>query len=115
MGASWWGVDYPTPSSAWAPLLSCSTAASANAAATLNHGAFCDHRVEELARRASDLQATDPARARRLWTRVDRRLTDDAPWVAGPATRFVSLVSPRIGNYQTNPVLGPLIDQMWVR
>jgi YVTN family beta-propeller protein len=115
MGASWWGVDYPTPTSAWAPLLSCRSAGRADAAATLNHGGFCDPYVEELARRADDPQSTDPARARRLWTQVDRRLTDDAPWVAGPATRFVCLVSPRIGNYQTNPVLGPLIDQMWVR
>jgi len=114
MGEAWWGVDFPSASNVWGSVLSCDSVGPTPAAG-LNRGGFCDHRIDRLAHRALDAQLTDPARARDMWALVDRRLTDAAPWVAGPVTRFAVVVSRRIGNYQSHPVLGPLIDQMWVR
>jgi hypothetical protein len=45
---------------------------------------------------------------------VDHIITDQAPWV--PITSFVpaEFVSARIGNYQQS-IMGPLLDEMWVR
>ena len=114
LGRAWWGVDYVTPSNFVTPVLSCGSA-SGTPSSTLNRGGFCDARADDLAKRAQSLQSTDPGASRQLWARVDRMLTNDAPWVPGPATRFVTLVSSRVGNYQSHPVFGPLIDQLWVR
>src|SRR3954454_10167945 len=114
MAEGWWGVDYPTSSSAWSPVLSCA-ALHPDPAESLNQGGFCDRRVESLARRAGEAQAVDPATARRLWGQVDRSTTEAAPWVAMGTTRFATLVSGRVGNYTSHPVLGPLLDLMWVR
>jgi len=114
MGSGWWGVDFPSPSGYWFPVLSCRTAA-ASITATLNVSGFCDPRLDRLARRATITQASDPARARRMWSRVDHRLTDEAPWVAGATTRFAAVISERVGGYESHPVLGPLLDRLWVR
>ena len=114
LGNNWWGVDFASPANLWSPVLSCSAGPPRTGDSVSVEG-FCDPGVDRLARRALAAQVTDPSLATDLWTRVDRRLTDAAPWVAGPVTRFTTVVSSRVGNYQSNPVLGPLLDQMWVR
>jgi hypothetical protein len=53
--------------------------------------------------------------ARALWQRVDRELTDAAPWVPLMVTKDVNFLSKRVGNYQDSPQMGMLIDQLWVR
>jgi hypothetical protein len=40
-------------------------------------------------------------------------VTDDSVWVAAVNPKRAALVSTRVGNYQSNPQLGPLLDQMW--
>jgi len=70
-----------------------------------------------MAAEAHAAELSDPGRAARLWTAVDRLITDDAPVVAlGNPTQSL-LVSPRAGagNYQSNPDVGPLLSQIWVR
>lgn len=110
---AFWAVDFPSLSNFWEPLLSC--ASSRIGVQGQNRGGYCDRSIDALAREAFAAQGTDPSRARRLWAQVDRALTLGAPWVPGPAVRSYALTSRRVGNYQVNPVLGPLIDQMWVR
>jgi len=114
LGVGYWGVDFPAPSNFWAPLLSCSSVRP-RGALTLNFGGYCNPVIDRLAKRALTLEVTDPTTARQLWTQVDHQLTDDAALAFGVATRQAALVSADVGNYQANPVLGPLIDQMWVR
>jgi len=114
MGLGYWGVDFPAPSNFWSPVLSCATYRPPGQL-TLNWSSYCNHDVDDLAERALALEASDPAAARRLWTEVDHQITDDAPWVFGVSTRQAAVVSTRTGNYQSNPVVGPLIDQMWVQ
>jgi hypothetical protein len=46
---------------------------------------------------------------------VDHRLTDQAVWAPTVDLRAVELVSPRLGNYQFNPIWGFLADQVWLR
>ncbi|HEX3565122.1 MAG TPA: hypothetical protein VHU17_07100, partial [Acidimicrobiales bacterium] len=64
---------------------------------------------------AQAAQLTDPAAARMLWGRVDRMVTDQAPYVPVFNTGNTGFVSSRVGNYQESPVYGLLVDQMLVR
>ena len=58
---------------------------------------------------------SDPAGAGRLWTEVYRQITDDAPVVALGNANPTTLISPRVGNFQSSATLGPILSQMWVR
>ena len=60
-------------------------------------------------------QQSDPIASRALWQRVDREVADAAPWVPLMLSKWVEVLSKRVGNYQFSPAAGPLIDQMWVR
>jgi YVTN family beta-propeller protein len=114
LGMSWWSPDFPSPSNFWEPLLSCSSDPRSDPAG-YNEGGFCDPAIDRTARRALRAQTVDPALARRRWSEVDHALTDEAPWVPGPVTRYFTVTSPRLGNFQTSPVYGQLPDRMWVR
>jgi len=113
---SWfgWYTDFPTPSDMISPLLACQSFIPASSA-NLNVAEFCDRRVDAQVRQALMLQARAPNAAGALWARIDREITDQAPWV--PIYNPVStvLLSPRVGNYQFDPNYQLLIDQLWVR
>jgi peptide/nickel transport system substrate-binding protein len=105
-----WFADYPAASD-FAPLFSCRTAG----VPAENPAQFCDPTVQRMIDRALDLGATDPQMANDLWARIDRMVTDRAPYVPLLNPRRVEYVSARVGNYQFNPQLGTLFDQLWVR
>ncbi len=105
-----WFADYPAASD-FAPLFSCRTAG----VPVENPARFCDPAVQRMIERALDLVATDPQMANDLWARIDRMVTDRAPYVPLLNPRRVEYVSGRVGNYQFNPQLGTLFDQLWVR
>jgi YVTN family beta-propeller protein len=107
-----WGADFPAPSTFFGPPLSCR---SVDEPGTQNSARFCDPQVDALVGQAQAAQLTDPAAARRLWGRVDRMVTDQAPYVPVFNTGNTGFVSSRVGNYQESPVYGLLVDQMWVR
>jgi len=107
-----WGADFPSPSTFFDPLLSCQ---SADEPVTNNWARFCDPHVDALVSQAQAAQFTDPAAARRLWAQADRIVTDQAPYVPIDNGGIAGFVSSRAGNYQTSPMYGPLLDQMWVR
>ena len=70
-----------------------------------------DARIAE----AAGLEVSDPVSADDMWAQLDRTLTDEAATVplGNPQNRV--LVSARVGNYQSHPLWGPLLDQLWVR
>jgi YVTN family beta-propeller protein len=108
-----WAADFPAPSGFFFPLLSCR---SFHQSPTSNSAEFCDPHVDKLASEALAARLTDPAAARRSWAQVDRIITDQAPYVPFyNGTSAAAFVSSRVGNYQTSPQYGPLLDQMWVR
>ena len=107
-----WGPDLPRSSTFFDPLLSCQ---SADEPGTQNWAEFCDPHVDKLASQARAAQLTDPAAARRLWTQIDRIVTDQAPNVPVFNASLAGLVSSRAGNYQASPIYGPLLGQIWVR
>ncbi len=79
-----------------------------------NFAEFCDSSIDAKVARARALQTTEPQAASELWARIDREITDQAPWVALYNTKSADFVSERVGNFQYNPQWGVLVDQLWV-
>jgi peptide/nickel transport system substrate-binding protein len=114
IGALGFGADFPTPSNFFATL-SCNGFVPANPAMNTNPSQYCRPSVDNLAAEALAAQTTDPTTSHRLWAQVDRTITDDAPIVATQTSEIETFVSARLGNFHSNPELGPLFDQMWVQ
>jgi peptide/nickel transport system substrate-binding protein len=110
IGAFAWFADYPAPSNFIEGLFTC-----AGIDQGLNPSQFCDPTAERLVRQARRLQPTQPREAAAIWSRIDRRVVDQAPAV--PLVNLVEtdLVSARAGNWRYHPVWGALLDQLWVR
>lgn len=102
-----WVADYPDPTSYIPQYFGCDGG--------LDIGYYCDPHLDSSMREASALELTDPAAATVRWTAIDRRLTDNAAWVPTENLRDVQVVSPRLRNYQYNPMWGFLADQAWLR
>ena len=118
IGISGWGADYPSASDFFSGFTCASY--SPNPVANSNYAAFCDHRVDAEIERARTLQTEDPAAASRLWARIDREITDEAPWVTMHTSVISDFVSRRTGNY-THCFLSSVtfttaacLDQLWV-
>ena len=80
-----------------------------------NRSAFCDRRMLAAIAEAVRLETVAPDRARRLWAAADRRLVDEAAWVPLVNEVAVYLTGSRVGNYAWSPMVGALLDQMWIR
>jgi ABC-type transport system substrate-binding protein len=76
---------------------------------------FCDPHFDTTVRSALAAVAARSPTATALWAQADRQFTDQAPVVPFVTPSITDLVSHRVGNYQYNPQLGVLIDQLWVR
>ena len=110
-----WGPDFAaTPAGFIPPAFACSAytpVTSQNQAVA----EFCDPAIDREMARAQSLQASDPEAASQLWAKIDRDVTDQAPWVPFANGVVLEVVSKRVGNYQYNPQYGTLLDQLWVR
>ena len=102
-----WLPDYPSPIAFFDVLLTCN--------ANTNLVEFCDHRLDGLVHHAEATQATDPTRAAGLWQEADREAVSQAPWLSLTNPLGLDVISHRVGNYQHNPQLGSLLDQLWVK
>jgi len=59
--------------------------------------------------------ATYPGEALRAWTQIYGTISDQALVVPVFNPIASTFVSARVGNYQSNQTLGPLLSQLWVR
>ena len=114
IGFTGWALGYPDPGAFLAQVFSCAAFLPGDPD-NLNPGAFCDPGIDRQMRRAQAEQLSDPTGSRARWQRVDREITDAAPWVPLMVTKDVNFLSKRVGNYQYSPQNGVLIDQLWVR
>jgi peptide/nickel transport system substrate-binding protein len=105
---------YPDPAVFLAQSFSCAAFLPGNPL-NLNPSGFCDPGIDRQMRRAQAEQLRDPIGSRARWARVDREVTDAAPWVPLMFSKNVNFLSKRVGNYQYNPQQFVLVDQLWVR
>ncbi len=109
-----WYADYAAPAGFLPAVLTCGSYRK-DPAQNTNASGFCDPAIDREIARADGLQVTNPQAASQLWAKVDHDLTDQAPWAAFANNSVVEVKSPRVGNYQVNPQMGTLLDQLWVR
>jgi YVTN family beta-propeller protein len=108
-----WISDFATPAGFIPPGLGCASYKPGNPQ-NQNLAAFCDPAIDREIAAARALRASDPAAASRMWTHIDRELTDRAPWVPFANGVILSVRSKRVGNYQYSPQWLTLLDQLWV-
>jgi peptide/nickel transport system substrate-binding protein len=113
-GIGGWETSFPRASDFFPNLVTCASF-QPDAPVNINAGGFCDRALDRQILRARALAATDPAASAALWSEIDRKVTDAAPWVAFLNRAGIYLTSARAGNYQRNPQLSVLLDQLWVR
>jgi YVTN family beta-propeller protein len=106
--------DFPAPSQYIGPLLTSCQSFVPNSEANPNSDEFCDPRFDATVRSAVAAQAAGSPTAAALWAKANRQYTDNAPVVNLTTPSITDLVSRRVGNYQYNPQLGVLLDQLWV-
>lgn len=80
----------------------------------LNLSEFYDPQFDATVRSALAAEAANSPTAAQLWSEADRQFTDQAPTVNLATPSQTDLVSRRLGNYEYNPQLGVLLDQLWV-
>ena len=105
-----WFADFLTPSNFFDPF-TCSHVVR-NSSDNVNPSQFCDHAVEAGYDAARAARGTE---ANAHWAALDRRVLAAAPVVPLFTRRSLVLFSDRVGNAQMHQVLGPLLDQFWVR
>ena len=110
-----WYADYPSASDFFDLFFRCSDFRLADPAATRNGAFYCNPALDRLMNLADTRQATDPAQAAATWTAVNRAVTYAAPWVTLANLNNIDFLSARITNYQYNPFLGVLLDQLQIR
>ena len=81
---------------------------------TTDDSEFCNAGFDRQVERAASLQVTQPAAANRLWSRLDKKLTDLALLVPTVTPNAIDVVSRHIHDYQYNPVWGALLDQLTI-
>jgi peptide/nickel transport system substrate-binding protein len=107
-------ADYPSADDFFSGL-TCRAFVPGNGRASEDSAEFCDPAIDKEIARVAALQTTDTTAAEARWVRLDRQLTNRAIWLPTVTPDETDLVSTRVGNYQYNPVWGPLVDQLWVR
>jgi peptide/nickel transport system substrate-binding protein len=113
--------DYPSPSSVFSTTFTCRSYDPAPPDLNGNVTAFCNRSIDAEIARARSLQASDPPAASRLWSTIDREITDQALWVVIRTQLAPDFVSRRVGNYTfcyLSAALGSAgacLDQLWVR
>ena len=113
-GFNAWYPDFPTPAGFFNATLTCGAYNPINSESS-NLAEFCDPTIDHEIAHAQSLQTNDPEAAPQLWAKIDRDITNQAPWVSFANGVVLEVASARVGNYQYNPQWGTLLDQLWIR
>jgi peptide/nickel transport system substrate-binding protein len=106
--------NYPAPSEYINWFLGCQSFVP-DSTGNANWAEFCDPRLDAQIRGAFAAEEANSPAAPSMWAAADRIVTDQAPLVPLVNPSAFNFVSRRVGNYQYNPQLGVLTDQLWVR
>ena len=110
-----WFADYPSASDFLDLFFRCSAFRLDDPAATRNGSFFCDPTADRLMNIADREQATNPVQAAETWAKADQAVTFAGPWVILANLNNVDFLSARVTNYQYNPFMGVLLDQLQIR
>ena len=112
-----WIADYPSPSNFMLPAFACPAFADralAGVQTSANSAWFCSDEIDKKMQAALDAMENGLLASADLWAGVDRAVIDAAPVIPYVTQRTATIVSPRVGNVQYNPMMGLLLSQMWL-
>jgi peptide/nickel transport system substrate-binding protein len=109
------GPSYPSASEFLNPVLQGCQGFVPNSPSNVNLTEFCDPQFDATVLSALSAEGSNSPAAPALWAKADRQITDQAPFVNFDTPCVTDFVAQRVGDYQYNPQLGVLIDQLWVR
>jgi len=105
-----WFQDYPAASDFLNILLGCGSI-HPNSNSSPNIAEFCDKSIQADMDRAGKTGITDPAAGNKIWAQVDKKVTDQAPWVSMYNPKYIDFLSTRVKGYQFSPQWYFLIDR----
>ena len=114
LGETGWFADKLAASNFLTPLFTCA-AFVPKSPTNSNFFEYCNPKLDAKIKEATAIQGSDPTRAAEMWGEIDKMVTDDAVAVPWANPRHSALVSRRVGNYQSHPLWGTLLDQLWVK
>jgi peptide/nickel transport system substrate-binding protein len=104
-----WYQDYPAASDFLNILLGCASF-HPNSNASPNIAEFCNKGIQTQMNKALQVGITDPEKANALWAKVDRAVTDQAPWVDMFNPKIIDFTSAKITNHVFSPQWYFLLD-----
>jgi peptide/nickel transport system substrate-binding protein len=109
-----WYQDYPAASDFLQILLGCNSI-HPNSNSSPNIAQFCNKGIQSQMDAAGTKSITDPTAGNAMWAKVDKAVTDQAPWVAMYNPKYIDFLSSRVKGYQFSPQWYFLIDQASVK
>jgi peptide/nickel transport system substrate-binding protein len=114
ISVSQWYQDYPAASNFLYVLLSCDSF-HPGTDSSVNIAGFCDKELDAQMKKALELGITDQEAANKLWTEIDKKMVDAAPWAPLFNPKHIDFVSERLGNFIFNAQFYWMISQSWVK
>ncbi len=106
IGYNQWFADFPSEGAFLPPLFDCKSR---------NTSQFCDHALDRLFAQAEEAQVRNPGAAPALWQKAERVILAQAPLVPTDSQDNVAFVAKGVGNFQYDPGIGVLLDQLWLK
>jgi peptide/nickel transport system substrate-binding protein len=109
-----WFQDYPAASDFLNILLGCGSI-HPNSNSSPNIAQFCNKSIQVQMDHAGQVGITDAEAGNKIWAEVDKKVTDQAPWVAMYNPKYIDFLSSRVKGYLFSPQWYFLLDQASVK
>jgi peptide/nickel transport system substrate-binding protein len=109
-----WYQDYPAASDFLNILLGCNSI-HPNSNSSPNIAQFCVQHIQSQMDTAATTSVTSPTKGNDLWAKVDKAVTDQAPWVSMFNPKYIDFLSTRVKGYQFSPQWYFLLAQASVK
>jgi peptide/nickel transport system substrate-binding protein len=109
-----WYQDYPAASDFLYILFGCESF-HPGSDSSINIAGFCNKKINDQMHKALNLAVEDEAAANRLWTKIDKMVTNQAPMATLFTPKHIDFVSKRVGNFTFSKQFYWLVDQSWVQ
>jgi peptide/nickel transport system substrate-binding protein len=109
-----WYQDYPAASDFLYVLFGCESF-HPGSDSSINMAGFCNKKINAQMHVALNRAVTDEPAANRLWTKIDRMVTDQAPMATLFNPKHIDFVSKRVGNFTFSKEFYWLVAKSWVQ
>lgn len=109
-----WIQDYPAASDFINVLLGCDSF-HPGSDSSINMSGFCDKTINDQIQKNLLLAVTNSEAANVEWAKIDKELTNQAPWVTMVTPHELDFVSARLGNFTFSDQFHMLVSKVWVQ